>query len=240
MAEENGGRGGSISGWAAALIGLGVALPVLVNGLVLAQPYINPVLLYRDPLLVADLLYDGLAETAGEPVGACCAYWVGAASNVGVLVWAATAGALFSGLMTAWAAGHASRRETAFLALAFGLTALLAADDVFQIHEQQGLVFGLKGEAVLFPLFAGLLGAYALFRDVVVRPYVVALGIAVVCFGASVLADQVMPRGRAAVVTEDVFKLFGISFWFVYHTMAAVEIGAGRGLFFRRPRPVAE
>ena len=65
--------------------------PALLIVAVIAQPWIAPGDLLRDPIAVAELRKDE-----------CCSFYYGAVSNLGVLIWAvAAAVSLFSGVFIA-------------------------------------------------------------------------------------------------------------------------------------------
>ena len=202
-----------------------VVPPASVTAFALTQTSVDPVDLFRDPLIIATERSGALTEE-GVPVF-CCQTWLGAASNLGVLVWAATAGALFAGFLATLAQVQSAPRPRAFLALSFGLTTMLALDDLFQLHETGGLPVLL--------LLGVLACAYLAFWRVLWTRYTIVLIGAGLLLGASLVVDQVLPQSDAVILAEDVMKLFGIFLWSLYHVMLAVELALARGVFFRSP-----
>jgi hypothetical protein len=217
----------------ALLLTLFVLPPLLINAFVLLQPWTDPVELFRDPLAVAGSKFRQAVRASGGPDLYCCPYWLGVVSNVGILVWAATAGALFIALADSWLRSSLRSSASRFLLAAFLLTTLLAVDDVLQIHEQRNLIGGLKGEVFLFPLFGLLAGSYVLFRDFIRTSYLPVLILAVLCFGISISVDLFLTPGRTTILIEDSAKLFGIFLWAAYHLMIALEVVCRRKLFFQ-------
>jgi len=205
--------------------------PVLINGFAYLQPWADPVDLYRDPLLVADIKFKRLRNPDNNSYIHCCQYWLGAVSNIGILVWAGTAGALFIAFSAnLLRAGNTRVRN--FLLIAFLLTTLLAVDDMFQFHEQEKLLGDLKGEVFLYPLFIALMFLYGYYREIARTAYVAVLLLAGGLFGLSLLADQLMAQGGYTVLLEDSVKLLGIFLWSAYHLMIAVETVIEQRVFF--------
>lgn len=150
-------------------------------------------------------------------------FYTGAVSNLGVLAWAAAATvSLFTFvLLRAW--GSRSHEVRFFLASG-ALTAWLALDDLFRIHD------------TVLPRRVGVpkpvvLAAYALltllwlvrFRGVIqASPYSI-LALACGWFGLSVGLD-VLVRDESLLLLEDGAKLFGIVTWLAYFAHTAVGV----------------
>jgi hypothetical protein len=154
----------------------------------------------------------------------------GAASHLGVLMWAAAASVAF---FAAWLLRGVSQatEPRAFLFRAGLLTCWLMLDDLFMLHERilpDG--FGIPQPLVFITYSA--LAALLLwrFRRLVsttdFRPLAVSLGF----FGCSLLIDlapgewHVWPR---LVLIEDAAKLLGIVSWFAYFAGTASAALAG-------------
>ena len=198
--------------------------PLCINAAAILQPWVSPVELFRDPLLAAEQKFRYIASLGdGALERDYDFFWLGAVSNLGALAWAATAGALLVGLAIVLLRGKASPGRRAQLVTALALTVLLALDDVFQIHEQHDLIGPLKGEWVLYPLFAALLGSYALHVRRTLAEAPLLLGAAVACFAVSLLADQLLPQRSTTVLLEDTAELFGIFFWAGHHVVMALS-----------------
>lgn len=143
--------------------------------------------------------------------------FLGSLSNLGVLLWCAAAAiCLFSALLLARARrqGGAGR----FL-LAFGLlTAWLAVDDLFLMHER--LIPGLTGlpqNAIYGGYVAGVALLLIVFGRQVLRSDFLLLLLALGFFAVSVLADMWLDRDFVwHHLIEDGSKLLGIVGWLGY------------------------
>jgi hypothetical protein len=156
----------------------------------------------HDPIQVHDVV--------GPCDGAECSV-AGLMSNVGVVIWiTAAAVALFTAALRA-AAGERLRTSPY---LAFGaLTAVLAVDDLFAIHEfsrEWGGRFGV-GELRLLTLYAlTLLALLVVFRGFLARTSFWLVPLAGVFYAASIFFDFVLHTWNLA---EDGSKLFGVATW---------------------------
>lgn len=163
---------------------------------------------------------DPAALTGAHPL-------LGAASNLGVLAWTATAAVcLFTAMLLH---GRRDRREFARWMLAAGLlTCLLALDDLFLLHESLlPEALGIPQPAVLAAYVAAV-GLFLLrFRAPMERTDRTLLGLALAFFAASVAADQ-LPGAwfRASgwlYLLEDGCKLLGIAGWSGYFLSVAAS-----------------
>ena len=197
-----------------------------VNAAVLLQDRADPLYLYRDQLMIAGINYGIATDPTDTRFAYCCASWWGLVSNLGIVVWLMTAGMLLMGLAaTIGPAARGRQREVAvFFAIAATLTALFGIDDLFQIHEEKALFGPLKGEAILFPLYAVMIASYALFGFVRRGPERMLLAAALAGFAVSVLADQTLPQEGVTVVIEDSAKFFAIVFWAGFHGLLVARI----------------
>jgi hypothetical protein len=149
----------------------------------------------------------------------------GALSNLGVLVWALSAGAALGCAAVVLMAG--GRRRAAFLAAGAALGLALAVDDLFMIHEG-GRMQALGGEVLAFAAAGAASAAYAAVfrREILAAPCPGLLALAFAFFAASLGADLVGPGVIAAdavhPVVEDGAKLLGIFAWAAFHVAAAV------------------
>lgn len=208
-------------GWAYAVAVLPAAA---LYAVLYAQPWVPMSNLIRDPAAIANgRFYDGLV------------------SNLGVLLWCATAAiCLFRGCEL-W-----SRRRhddaARFLLSAGAFTLILLLDDLFMAHEQiLPDVFGVPEKAVLaaYPL---LLCAHLFVnRRPILRADSAILLLALGFFAASNVVDVAVPyhfhdtaaglEVNRGVILEEAFKFLGISAWTTFHLRAAWRSGAksGRG-----------
>ena len=178
----------------------------------------------------ADLLRDPLA-VAGAP------WYLGFLSNVGILLWWPPAAVCATAaVMVTRIAGRSD--DVDLLAAAAGVTAILALDDLFQIHEH----FQLP----VYALYVVLLAYCARrFLTRVARTRWFTLAVAVSLLSGSVLVDVATEHfGVEAFAAEDLLKLFGIVAWCVYFvrlsfrvvdTAAASVRAEARAAQLRRP-----
>lgn len=164
-----------------------------------------------------DIFLRDPAAIAGAP------FYMGAVSNVGVVLWAAAAAVcLFAArLVLAAEPRHPAGR---FLLASALLSALMFSDDLFQFHEQIApLHLGVGEKAVLATY--GLLGAAYLlaFRGLVFRSDWTLLALALACFATSVGIDQLASQtpSPAVLFAEDGSKFLGISTWLAYLSATA-------------------
>jgi hypothetical protein len=164
-----------------------------------AQPWVTPARLLRDPIAV---------------LGANDQYYVGAVSHLGVLTLVATAAVV--AFMAC--APRQVANERAFLALA-GLASLgLAIDDLFMLHEYVAPnLFGISERYAFLFYFVGGGGFLIIFRNQILAGETGLCILAVVAMGMSVLADvvetRVPIRFDTHVIYEDGFKLIGYWAW---------------------------
>lgn len=166
---------------------------------------------------------DAMATLEAHPL-------TGLQSNLGVLVWCATAAiCLFSRRLLG-----PGRGDAGLFLLCFGLfTALLTLDDLFLIHEDllhRYLGSWAYGKALylLYALFMG--GALIRFRSLVARSEYVLLLLALLFFAAAlgVEAFDDLWLSPWRIFWEDGFKLTGILTWCGYLTRTCLQL-LGRG-----------
>ncbi len=191
-----------------------LAPPAAVLTVLCAQPYVPAATLLRDTVTVLNgRFYDGLA------------------SNLGALIWCATAAiCLFRGAeLRTWRRGDPLAR---FLLAAGVLTAMLALDDLFLIHEEVMPVFLRVPERAVLAVYALAFAVYlAIGWPHILRADAPILALAIGFFATSLAIDQVRElRIYAAVlgsdhalarIAEDGAKLMGIAAWAVFHVRAA-------------------
>ena len=162
---------------------------------------------------------------------------VGVVSNVGILLWCATAAiCLFSRRLLRQKGLHAEAR---FLLWAGLMTIVLLVDDLFMIHEYIAPVHFHVNEKLVLASYALATGAYLLsHRRLILAANYQLLAAAMALFTASMLVDLADGLGWWRLA-EDGCKILGIASWLGYH--------AGRARQWlvhsptkRSPPPVAE
>lgn len=205
---------------ARAILFVVVAAPPVLAAATLLQPWIDPALLWVDPIQQANRLAQ--AERSGV-IGSvrCCPYYVGAASQFGVLAWMLAAG--FSGVAALIAAGAALWRAAWFFLSAAAISAMLGMDDAILLHEQlQYHVPG--GKALIIAGYAMIVGGHlVIFRDMALSRRAPLLIAALGLFAASILLDRIVPADGAAAF-EDALKFVGASWWAGFHLLTAHDL----------------
>ncbi len=151
---------------------------------------------------------------------------LGAVSNLGVVLWAATATvALFTARQLARVEG--ARPVRGFLLGAGLLSAWLLLDDLYMLHER--LLPDAAGlpQPVAFAIYAAVTAALlARFRAVIAETDYLPLVLAVSFFAISAAIDQgpgTWHRWEALVLVEDGAKLFGVVSWLAYFGAVAAQ-----------------
>lgn len=191
----------------------GYAAAVLVpTGVIIAawlQPWVPVAELLRDPLAVAQL-----SER-------CCRSHFGFISNLGVLVWWASAAVcLFAALVLV---GQVGRLEDCrFMAAAGVLTGFLTIDDLFLLHDHVLPNRGVPEKLTYGTYAAACLGFLARFRRSILRQDVVCFVAAGALLAASMLVDLALPLETDwRIIIEDGAKFVGISLWSTFFITAA-------------------
>lgn len=141
-------------------------------------------------------------------------------SNIGILLWCATATVCLCAAYVASRVGHA--RAARFLMYSGLFTAVLLIDDFFLVHEQLAPSYlGIPERAVIV-LYGISMLVYALsFRAEIRRSEYWLLFSALSLFAVSVLLDMVDPGGKYHLFFEDGAKLLGLANWLAYYLRTA-------------------
>lgn len=182
--------------------------PVIATVLAAAGVVLGGVLLAVAvaPLEVPDLTQDPIAVLERRAY----APYIGILSNLGILLWSATATLCLFTAMGIEAKAEGPRR--AFFLAAGGLTLLWLLDDLLMIHEatDQGFVYAV------YTLAAGLF----LLRHIreILAGETILLALALAGFALSVGIDgNLVPTPEAAhYFLEDGLKFTGLCFWFAF------------------------
>ena len=149
-------------------------------GLVLVtaiQSWVDPRWLYMD------------TQTVGELSGDCCHIYDGAISTLGIMLWASTAAVSAFGGMLLFAAGR--RRAALFCLHAVCVSALLALDDAYLLHEVAAPKIGIPQTAFIAGLGIVILSYLALQRQFLLKAFGWLLAISLAGFAMSVGIDQI-------------------------------------------------
>ena len=155
---------------------------------------------------------------------------IGVVSNVGILMWCATAVVCLFGFSLLRQQGL--QAEARFLLWAGLMTLVLLLDDLFMIHEYIAPVHFHLSEKLVLASYALATGVYLLsHRDLILSANYNLLAAAMGLFTASMLVD-IADVGGWWRLGEDGFKILGIASWFGYH--------AGRARHWLANAPHAE
>lgn len=198
--------------------------PTLLVAAVMVQPFVNPKLLFKDPLSAADRVVD------------CCSLYLGFMSTLGVLLWTSTAAVCLFAAYFLYLTR--AQKDVVLFAIAGGLlSAWLGFDDQFQVHERVAPRFGIP-EIASYILYGLLVVAYFVrFSREVLRADIVLLILAGVFFSTSIVLDVLLEDGAPVVLSlEDGAKFIGIAAWAGFHIGAmmrelSLTVGIGVGPF---------
>ena len=189
------------------------------------QPWVPIDDLMRDPMAVVEDCIEK-ADTLIQ-AGECNSVYFGLLSNLGILIWCASAAvSLFAFLQVYHVSGRI--RPGVFLLYAGLLTGALFMDDLFMGHERVYTKVLAGGEETTFAIYAVLFAFYlVLFRDDLLKSDPKILVVSIVLFAFSLLMDELSEIGSVEKntvyhrVTEDGSKFIGIWAWAVFHFRAA-------------------
>lgn len=144
---------------------------------------------------------------------------LGVLSNIGVLLWCATAAICFFG--SSLLRQQHLHSVARFLRWAGLMTVVLLLDDLFMIHEYIAPVHFHVDEKVVLASYAAAAGLYLLtHRRLILAANYLLLVAAMLLFSASMLVDLADGRGWWRLA-EDGCKILGIASWLGYHAGVA-------------------
>lgn len=147
--------------------------------------------------------------------------FVGVVSNLGALLWCATASVLFFSYILL--KDKLKGRSASFLLWSGLLTSLLLFDDLFMFHDYLAL-WHLNMEqyqVYLIYLILALTWFIKFFDEITSNDLLIFL-LAGFFLGLSVVGDFILPQEGIAYMFEDAFKFFGIVTWAIYFIRASL------------------
>ncbi|WP_103664950.1 hypothetical protein [Gracilimonas amylolytica] len=147
--------------------------------------------------------------------------FVGVVSNLGALIWCATASVLFFSYILL--KNKLKGRSASFLLWSGLLTSLLLFDDLFMFHDYLAL-WHLNMEqyqVYLIYLILALTWFIKFFDEIISNDLLIFL-LAGFFLGLSVVGDFILPQEGIAYMFEDAFKFFGIVTWAIYFIRASL------------------
>lgn len=154
---------------------------------------------------------------------------LGAVSHLGVVLWAVSAGICYFAVVYAPTDSDIPPRMLLVFA---ALSAVLWADDLFMFHDRYWWRVTRAPEAVLYLLYAAVLGTnLVVYREAILnRTRHRRLAAALVLLGGSAVIDPLPddPFGAHHALFEDGLKLLGVCGWTVYLAETAARSLRGR------------
>lgn len=167
-----------------------------------------------------------IAEFTRDPLGFTdIPVYKGVLSNLGVLIWSAAAAVCFFtyGVIHRWSAGGVNSH---FLLAGGLITALLALDDLFMLHEVVFPVHLGVPQNIVYATHAVLLLWFLVwYRSTILQTDYLLLALSFAGFGLSVGFDATasLYSVPGLYIFEDGGKLFGIVSWTAYFTLVSVR-----------------
>ncbi len=172
--------------------------------------------------------------------------YYGSLSNIGVLLWNASAVVCFLGALQLRILGknwlekerlgknfdhiNAKYRNASYFLMGFGLlSTVLCLDDLFLLHESIIFnKFGLPEEAAFLAYAIALIFLLVRFRKILQKRSPMALGASLVLFAASIGTDKLPPSvivsEQDLYLIEDGMKLLAIFLWLSYFAWVTLEL----------------
>ncbi len=188
--------------------------PALVLAFVFLQPWAEPAVFLLDPMAIA------------QDPARCCAFYSGAVSNIGIVLWTSAAANAFFAAFT----GPAAPNRT-FLIATGTFSFVLMIDDLFMLHEEALPSLGVP-ELFVMGAYLAAAAAYGLifFKKILSGRAALAL-LAAGLMAASITEDQTKILWPIHDLVEDGAKFTGIYCWFLFvvlrsrHTLFASNAG---------------
>ena len=180
------------------------APPLGVMALTFLQPFAEPTALLADPMAIA------------RDPELCCAFYSGAVSNLGVLLWAAAAA--IAGFAASLAAPNGAR---SFFIATSVFTAFLMGDDLFMLHEDAFPALGVPEPMVYVFYLCGAIAYGVVYCQRIFAGRAALAILAALAMAVSLIEDQTMILWPVHDFIEDGTKLGGIYCWFLFVTLRA-------------------
>lgn len=197
--------------WKTQLICLGITLAGVGFVMTLAAATgLDAGLLTRDPSDV----YAWAPEVQPKP-------YIGVLSNLGLMLWSASAAICFHG---AWRrpAGSVARR---FLVASGALTSLLLFDDAFMFHEWLfPKVLHVREYQVYLVYLLSMASYLFVYRRTLLQTTSLTLLIGLVLFAGSMAIDKILPFANDEAAIEDYLKFGALTWWLAYYARVGDEL----------------
>lgn len=201
--------------------------------MLMKSTWITPFIRLYAPAFLIMTAVIGLSDFTGREIGdftrdpaTVMAFnpFIGLLSNLGILVWSATASCCF---FAAAVLKTKDREITLFLFFSGLLTTLLLFDDFFLFHEKIWVKLFNVEEMTVFLVYSILtLICLFRFRKLLIKTDLGFLILAFGFFSTSIAVDFFFAAGRYPFwhyLFEDGLKFFGIISWFHYFTQVSLQ-----------------
>ena len=158
----------------------------------------------------------------------------GFVSNIGILLWCATASICFfsSTIIRKYNQQidvYKGREFSNFLMIAGFFTLLILLDDLFLFHELVFPIFlNIPGKFLFASYAIILLWYFFRFKNIIIKTKLTFLFLSLLCFGISIIIDVLRDRLDISIyqahLFEDGFKLLGIFSWLSYFVTVSFKV----------------
>ena len=150
-------------------------------------------------------------------------FYIGILSNIGLFLWAATAGICLFGAAVS-RTDSAKSAQTAFLKWAGLFSLFLLADDAFLMHERLLPNHLFIPEMAVYGVYAAFVCLFVLqFRRLILATHYPLLFVAVGFLAMSLVVERCFAATDMGIFLEDSFKFLGIISWLVYFSDTAAR-----------------
>jgi hypothetical protein len=149
--------------------------------------------------------------------------FAGIISNIGIILWCATASICFFSLVLNSKKGIFI---SAFLLMSGIFTSILMFDDLFMIHEYiipEKLNVSQKAVYVFYILFAAMY--FSAFFKIIIKFDFLLIIVSCSFFFLSLVCDNFLNQQGMIIFTEESSKLFGIATWFLFFSRTCLALG---------------
>lgn len=148
-------------------------------------------------------------------------WYTGLLSNLGVMVLSITVGCILSSAILL----RNNRHEIAFLLASGGISALLAFDDLFDVHHILGDKFHIP-EGISYFTIGFIIIAYLVcfYREIFFDTSFSIVVIALLFFGASMVMNAFGQLSSEKVFMKDSAKFAGMVFWSLYFFVKGIRL----------------
>lgn len=147
--------------------------------------------------------------------------YIGILTNVGIMLWTATAAVCFFG---AALIRGGNPQATGFLFFGGAVTLILSFDDAFLVHEWVMPRFLIPEVFTYSALIIAIVAYLLYFLPRILQSDYLLLGMSAFFMGLMLAADMTLPEANWSHFIEDGSKFAGIVFWLAYFSITAAKM----------------